>query len=123
VYDLGTDNYAVASSVVIGPGEFKTFAKSATPGFAPDHVYSGFNLANTSDEVMLACPTPQGDVDIDFVFYDEVNFPDRAGASLSLDGASLDADLNDEGRVWCAAAATYNGTDKGTPGAPNPTCP
>ncbi|MBI4815004.1 MAG: 5'-nucleotidase C-terminal domain-containing protein [Deltaproteobacteria bacterium] len=123
VYDLGTDSFII-NGLVVGPGEYATLASSATPGFTPDYVYAGFLLANADDEVALACPTPLGDMDIDYVLYDNgVTFPDSAGASMSLDAASIDPSTNDFGNVWCDGVTAYNSTDLGTPGAPNPTCP
>ncbi|MBI2372654.1 MAG: 5'-nucleotidase C-terminal domain-containing protein [Deltaproteobacteria bacterium] len=123
LYDLGSDVYTFATSFVIEPGQYATLASSAAPGFTPDFVYSGFQLANADDEVVISCPATGGSVDVDFVLYDNgPTFPDLVGASMFLGSEATDVDLNDDGANWCAAVAIYNGTDKGSPGAANPNC-
>ena len=115
--DLATDNHTISWDLLLAPQSYVTLARSGDPGFVADYVYSSFVLVNAADEVVLTC----GAVEIDRVAYDEVAFPDVAGASLSLDPPSVDAIQNDIGANWCPGQDAYNG-DLGTPGAPNPPC-
>lgn len=45
------------------------------------------------------------------------------GKALNLDPDYLDADVNDDPEVFCAATEVYGDGDFGTPGAPNTECP
>ena len=57
------------------------------------------------------------------VVYDDVDWPDVAGASLSLDpGAFTPASAADP-TSWCAGQTAYDTGDLGTPGAANDSCP
>ncbi|MEQ1502152.1 MAG: lamin tail domain-containing protein, partial [Myxococcota bacterium] len=78
-----------------------------------------FDLANSGDTIRIA----RGIEVLDEVRYDDgATFPDPEGASMSLDPAKF-AD-NALGASWCVAETPYGpGIDRGTPGAPNPSCP
>lgn len=114
--DLGVDAHTIGASLRVAPRSFVTLARAATPGFTPNYVYSAFNLANATDEVVLSC----GGTTIDQVVYDTAfGWSVPTGASLSLSPASLDATSNDSPTSWCAATTAYGSGDLGTPGAPN----
>ncbi len=115
------------SGVMLAPGDYLSFAISASPGFAPDYVYSsGMRLANPPDpdSLTLQC----GATIVDVVAYQPYpTWPWGQGVSLSLDPDSLDADANDLVGSWCGGMDEYNRVggdiDRGTPGAANPNCP
>jgi hypothetical protein len=85
-----------------------------------DYEYSGFDLANGADEVVL-------DFDgtlMDAVRYDDgPDFPDPTGASMVLDPSALTESENDDGANWCVADSAWpmSAGDLGSPGFPN-TC-
>jgi cysteine-rich repeat protein len=115
VSDLGSDHFEVTGSLVVAAGGRVVLGASADPavngGVPVDWAWARFTLANGGDEIVLA----NGAGIIDVVAYDDgVTWPHHAGSSLSLDGALVDAALNDVGHRWC---------EGGTPGAPNAACP
>lgn len=118
--DDGGDDFAIDIDLTIGPGEILTFANNAAPGFTPDFVYAGMNLANSDDEIELVCNA----VSVDRVAYDAGGgaFPSTAGHAMQLDPASQDAMSNDDGLEWCDAFTPYFMSDAGTPGSANDSC-
>ena len=82
------------------------------------YVYDEFLLSNTADEVVLM----SGSTIIDEVTYDQDEFPNAAGHSLSLSAELMTAAENDSAESWCAATDVYGGGDYGTPGQVNPIC-
>ena len=115
VLDDGGSTPRKLGPLELGPLEHATIARGADAGFAPDLVVA-LTLTNTSDTVALLCDG----VEIDRVTYDK-GFPLRAGASLSLDPAAYASAGNDDPAAWCAGVDDYGG-DRGSPGAPNPSC-
>lgn len=123
ISDLGSDSQIIGGSLVIGPGEYRTFAKTANPGFVPYYVYgSGYFLANKEDEIILTC----NGVEIAQVVYAGA-FTIEAGVSEQLDVSKYDEILNDSAANWCGGTMVYSTvnatTDKGTPGTANASCP
>jgi hypothetical protein len=116
--DDDNDRYAVDRPFVVPPRAYATLASHAEPGFWPGHVYTGFQLGNNGDEVVIECDK----VVIDRVAYD-TTWPRPIGASLSLDPNALSASANDSASAWCAGTTAYGDGDKGTPNAANPACP
>ncbi len=120
--DDNADSHEIAGTLVIPAGGYLVLAKSADPvanhGLQLDYVYSGFNLSNSGDAIIVECGG---------LVIDQVGYPDTAvilGAALQLDPDSYDAGLNDDPGVWCAATQVYGTADKlGTPGAANEQCP
>jgi hypothetical protein len=119
--DLDTDSHSIVADVSLPAGGYVALASGASPGFTPAYTYAGYTLANGADEVVVTC----GGTEIDRVAYDGgPMFPSPDGASTSLDPSALTAAANDAGSNWCASPApAYAGTNRGTPGAANPTCP
>jgi len=114
------DDGSAAPRVVVGPlrvepGGFVTVARSAEVGFTPDWTMS-FSLGNAADVLALMCDG----VVIDRVEYG-TSFPLAPGASMALDPSALDALANDAPEAWCIAPLAY-GAERGSPGAPNPSC-
>jgi hypothetical protein len=115
--DGGDAARAIGTSFVIEPGGYRTVARSASPGFAPDLV-AVFSLSNEADDLSLQCDG----LTIDAVAYAaNQGFALSAGLSLSLDPLQQDATANDLGTAWCPAVDAYS-SDLGTPGAANPSC-
>ncbi|MCK6507707.1 lamin tail domain-containing protein [Myxococcota bacterium] len=123
IRDAGSESTTVVGSLVVPDGGVVVFGLSADPGLnggvTVDYVYTGFNLGNGDDEVILE----NGAGLIDSVVYDGGPlFPDPTGASMSLSGDLLDATSNDDAASWCEAVDAYGLGDLGTPGALNPSC-
>jgi hypothetical protein len=110
--------HSIAAKLLVQPQGYATIARNDHPGFKPSYVET-LSFTNTADVIALRC----GDLEIDRVAYDKAaGFPVLAGASLSLDRDSVDAQANDRADSWCAGSQSY-GPELGTPGAPNPACP
>jgi hypothetical protein len=114
------------NGLLVPPGGEFVVGRNGDPiengGVLVDYVITGFTLGNTDDEVLLLSPSA---VRADAVVYsDAAGWPDVAGASMSLSGDSYDAVLDDDPLRWCAAQQAWGtGSDLGTPGALNGTCP
>jgi hypothetical protein len=108
----------VPGPLELEPGELVTFARSESPGFVPDVVYSSLSLPNSASFVLsLSC---NGEL-MDSITVDPATWPDGPGVAASLSASSLSAADNDDPAAWCAANAAYQ-TDLGTPGSQNPAC-
>jgi len=120
--DDGSDDHAIEQVVIIDPGQYLVLARSGDPevnhGLEPDYVYSGFNLSNVDDELVLAC----GQVEIDRVVYNGSVVVE--GVAAQLEATLLSGEANDELLNWCPAAKEYGTAGKlGTPGTKNAVCP
>jgi hypothetical protein len=125
--DDGTNVHAIVGPLVMGPGQYLVLGASTDP--ALNHhagvVYAygtGFQLANTDDEVILDCGT----------VIDKVAYTSSASAvqavSRQLDPTQFDSVANDAATSWCASTGVFY-TDtasgvayKGTPGTANVAC-
>ena len=110
--------------LTVSPGSFVVLGasddQSLNGQINVDYVYSGINLSNLWDEVILAYPSG---IVIDEVHYDNgTTFPDEDGKSMMLFSPNLDNSL---GENWGIANVTFGAGDYGTPGEPNWTgeCP
>jgi len=117
IKDDGSDSHTISGTVVVPSGGYALLVRNGdggTNGGLPtvDYVYSGFDLANGDDEVVIM----DGSTEIDRVAYDGgSNFPDPTGASMYLTSVALD---NNVGSNWAEEALyTYGDGDYGTPGA------
>lgn len=122
--DLGANSFTLTTSHVVAPGAYAVLSPNADPiangGVDVDVVYTGFNLTNSDDEVVLSNASGV----IDEVAYDGGPlFPNPAGASMNLSSNALDATSNDDGANWCTSVAIFGIGDAGTPGTSNETCP
>jgi 5-methylthioadenosine/S-adenosylhomocysteine deaminase len=113
------DSYTFPSgpSVQIQPGGFFVIAAQANPalngGFIPNLVWSGFNLSNSGDEVVLVNSSA---IEEDRIVYTGSPFTDTSGKSLERVSPRLpSSDL----LSWAAARAVFGLGDSGTPGAVN----
>lgn len=122
--DLGSNLQVIGSNLEIGPGEYRTLARTLNPGFSPDYVYgSGFQLANTEDEIILTC----NNAEIAQVAYSKSGgFPITANVSLQVSVDLYDEQLNDDPAAWCVGTMVYQtvgmSTNSGTPGTANAVC-
>ena len=126
IADAGADSHVISpgASLLIGPGDHAVFGTLGNQlqngGAVVDYEYGGaINLSNSDDELYVIC----AGLTVDAVEYDDgLDFPDPAGASMSLDPGSLSAGANDDGGNWCEASSSYGDGDQGTPGAANDDC-
>ena len=115
----GSESFTV-SGAVIGSNEYFVFGRKSdmgvNGGVPVDYEYSGFQLTNGADAIIL---TMVGE-EIDRVEYDGgPNFPNPTGASMILSDISID---NNIGSNWCVSTSSYGEGDLGTPGAANDSC-
>jgi len=129
IRDNAADSHEIALSppLVVRPGELIVLGKSTDleeNGGAPvDYAYGAdFNLNNTSDVVTFEC----GSAVIDTLTYLTSGWPNTTGASLNLEPKKTTAADNNSGSAWCVGVLPYpdaDGSELGTPGAPNSACP
>ncbi|MCK4588927.1 MAG: lamin tail domain-containing protein [Nanoarchaeota archaeon] len=118
IKDEGSDSHTInQASLIISPSGFLVLCRnnniSENGNFTCDYQYSGFNLVNGADKVILVI----GSQEIDRVEYDGgPNFPNPTGASMELTNYSSD---NNVGSNWQEAAIIFGNGDNGTPGSLN----
>ncbi|MEO1259357.1 MAG: lamin tail domain-containing protein, partial [Bacteroidota bacterium] len=123
IKDDGSDNHVISSSVVVPANGYAVLGindnAAQNGGVTVNYEYTGINLGNSDDEVVLLC----GGNEIDRVNYDGgPSFPDPTGASMNLDPGSFNATANNIGSNWCESNTPYGSGDNGTPGAANISC-
>ena len=105
------------SPTLIQPDGFLVVAAQADPGlnggFAADLVWSGFNLSNSGDEVVLVDPAG---FEQDRLAYAGSPFTDSAGTSLERTSPRLPAS---DTLAWAPSRSTFGLGDQGTPGSVN----
>ena len=109
---------APLESLVLGNNGNSDFNGGVTVDFA--YPTLEFSLANNGDEIVLIEPFAL--VEIDRVNYNDANFPDTPGRSLSLSFNAYSAVSNDIGANWCDGEIPFGDGDLGTPGQMNPIC-
>jgi hypothetical protein len=121
--DLGTNSHTISSALQIGPGEYRTLARSQNPGFTPSYVYSSFELGNSDDEIIITC----NGAEIAQVAYSGSFSTSVAGKSAQLSTSAYDEVKNDSATNWCEGTMVYTTvgakTDSGSPGSANFVCP
>jgi hypothetical protein len=120
IRDDGSNSYQVQGSLIVLPGEYVVFG--AANEFV-DHVYTGFVLANSADEIELDL----AGVSIDRFVYDATFAASFAtGLAMGLDPGvvgSADVTARQDPANWCPSATPLPvGPDFGTPHAPNDIC-
>lgn len=115
IRDDGSDSHTINGSVVVAPGNYVVLGRNnnstTNGGVSVAYQYSGINLANGADEVILE--------DISGTIQDEVwydggsQWPDPTGASMALSSASAD---NNVGANWTISTEAMSSGDLGTPG-------
>ncbi|WP_306131657.1 ExeM/NucH family extracellular endonuclease [Roseivivax marinus] len=120
ISDDGSDSHVISvpDGLIVAPGDYLVLARNgdsdANGGIEADYVYSGINLANGADEVILTDTLGR---EIDRVAYDGgPAFPDPNGASMELTNPALD---NSDGTNWETADTAFGAGDLGSPGKAN----
>ncbi|MGJ8638918.1 MAG: lamin tail domain-containing protein [Opitutaceae bacterium] len=122
VKDDDSDSFEITTNLIVPAGEFILFGRNADDtangGITPDYIFSGMNLSNGVDEIILVAP--DGITEVDRVVYDTANdFPSPAGESMVFIG-NKDND-NNIGAFWIEATVREPGFigqsgDLGSPG-------
>lgn len=120
ISDAGSDTHTITSSVVVPVNGYAVFARNsdsgANGGFTANYEYSGIELANVEDEIILT----SGLTEIDAVIYSDVlGFPLVSGKSMELSLESYNSADNLIALNWGEATTTYGSGDYGTPGTEN----
>ncbi|MEM6533823.1 MAG: lamin tail domain-containing protein [Myxococcota bacterium] len=121
--DDGGDSHFINDVLVVDPGQSVVLARSMDPaenfGLPADYSYVGFQLANSSDEIVLRC----GGSVIDRVAYDSWSFALGVSAQLDVDLFAVDEAGNDLESAFCPSTGGYGtGGKLGTPGSANRDC-
>ncbi len=114
ISDFGSDSHVIQQSLIVAPLSYVTLARTGTPGFTPDYVWSSFSLSNASDEILLECA---GNEISNILIDNSFNVP--TGASLSLLDSKRNETDNDVGANWCTSLVAMTNGDFGTPGMAN----
>ena len=123
IRDRGDDRHVIENGgpLSVLPGGYLVLGRNTDPGrnggVTLGYGYTGFNLANSADEIEL--------LDRSGSLVDRVAYgPDRvfAGSSAALSSDALDPVANELPANWCAAGSTLPGGDKGSPGRENDPC-
>lgn len=111
------DAHTISGPLYLDGGVHAILAKGDA-GFTADYIYTGFQLVNAGDAIVLTC----GAVEIDAVVFSDAWVVE--GVASQLSSTALDAVSNDEPAHWCEATAAYGDDGKlGTPGTANGECP
>ncbi|NCQ34878.1 hypothetical protein GW813_07350 [bacterium] len=124
IKDNDTESHVITTggTVIVPAGGYAVLARDAVTmageGVTAVYQYSGFQLANAADEIVLLNASL---VEIDRVEYDGGPlWPDPNGASMMFDEVSPD---NNVGTAWSTSVVTFGSGDAGTPGAANGSVP
>ncbi len=126
IADKGTDTHTISNGGTLNLDSAKNMVlginkdKATNGNVTVSYQYANFTLGNGADAVVIKAP--DGTM-IDTVAFDDANFPDIPGRSLSLNTTAMDHLKNDTGSNWCSATMTMTSGDYGTPGTVNPNCP
>lgn len=118
IKDNDTESHVITASAVVPAGGYAVLCRNAAAmageGVTALYQYTGFQLANGADEIVLLNASM---VEIDRVEYDGGPvWPDPNGASMSWDENTAD---NNVGTNWGEGAVPFGSGDLGTPGAAN----
>jgi hypothetical protein len=126
--DLSSDSHLISTPVVVPAGGRVVLARNAdvasNGGLVADYEYSGFDLDETGDEIILSF----SGTEIDAVEFDDIAWTGGlVGSAWALDPdlGPPDALANDAPSAWCRSATPQAalGSDFGTPGQVNDACP
>lgn len=118
------EQFVVTDDVIVAAGGYVVFGASADTsvngGITVDVEYSNgaFKLGNGTDDIALSNTAGL----LDSVMYNDDEFPDNKGYSLTLNPSMATAADNDSGANWCNASSALTSGDFGTPGAANDAC-
>ena len=123
--DTDEETLSITADVPVAAGAYVVFGVSNDTSIngmvAVDVAYAhdAFTLGNGTDDIALSNAFGL----LDSVSYNDNDFPDIKGSSLSLSPSAVDVSSNDTGANWCEATTVMSSGDRGTPGAGNETCP
>jgi len=125
ISDIGASSGEIEDSAVLAPGEYGVLGASDSDDwgytFEPlAHYGSSGPFFSQADGDLVEIANNATTIDI--ILY-TANGDRNAGASLELDPAALDADLNDDEAQWCVAQDDFGDGDLGSPGSANAPCP
>ncbi len=115
IADRDDDFYQIVTvtEFFIAPGDYLVLGRNidsaVNGGYQADYEYSGFQLGNSADEILLI---DEQNRLVDEIDYDN-SFPYSSGASMYLTHVDLDNSLDSS---WAMSAAPYGDGDFGTPG-------
>lgn len=125
ITDNDSDSHTISSNTEIDADEYFVFCRNANSnengGVTCDYDFSGFQLTNGDDEIIITC----GGTEIDRVEYDGgTSWPDPTGASMTYNVPDSGDTSNNIGSNWqdsedTPQSSTYGDGDYGTPGAEN----
>jgi hypothetical protein len=127
IRDDGVDSHVIASALplIVQGGDRLVLGINDDPAtngnVAVDYEYSGFELGNADDEIIVEEP---GGVEVVRIMYDGGPlWPDPNGASMSLDPTVTDPIIAQDPMQWCQAQLPWGpSSDLGSPGAANASC-
>ncbi len=118
------ESFVLTEDVVVPAGAYVIFGvsddTSLNGGVDVDVVYAygAFGLSNGADSVVLSNASGI----LDAVSFNDDEFPDLKGHSLTLNPSMSSASDNDTGGNWCPASSSMPSGDLGTPGTENDSC-
>jgi len=114
--DDGTNLHTITGTLIISPGAYLVLGNNGDSetngGYVADYVYTGFSIANTTDEIVIS----EGSTEIARLNYTSgfvVSGVSRELAALASSPPYTESD-------YVLATQTYGAGDLGTPGAPIP---
>ncbi|WP_051238786.1 lamin tail domain-containing protein [Gaetbulibacter saemankumensis] len=119
ISDADGESYTIPADLIINSTSYAILGINSdygtNGGVTVDHEYTGLNLANSADEVIISCSSTI----IDEVYYNDSDFPDTPGVSMQLSTTTLNHTDNDTGINWGEGTSTFGAGDLGTPGTAN----
>ena len=118
ISDDGSNSHIINTGepFLIAPGEYFVLSNNSEPesngGFITDYVYSGFSLANSSDQIIIR----NDSIEIAELEYSGIPFG-VAGISAELINQLINPQANDYGNTPNNIAFQYGDGDFGTPGS------
>ncbi|NJN81869.1 MAG: lamin tail domain-containing protein [Caldilineaceae bacterium] len=115
IEDLGADHHTVATDLLLPPGGYAVLARNPNAatngGVHADYSYSGLQLANGDDELILRSPNGTE--------ADRIEWGQQRGWS-PLVGASMERTSPTSASTWVASTRIWQGSsgDRGSPGQP-----
>ncbi len=125
VINRAANRHVISGDIPLAPGAYYVLARTDGAYDGTKYVYgSDITLTNTTATLALSTYGSDGTngQELASVTYGTNDFPDQAGASISLDPGHFDVEEAKSGTSWCVASAAYNTGDLGTPGLPNTGC-
>ncbi len=118
IRDAGSDDYMMTQYAQIPPESYFVFGRNDNPltngGVIVGFEYSGIQLGNNGDELILV--SPEGVVSDSIGWDDGYLYPHNPGISMSVIDPFI---VNDDPSAWQASNLIFGDGDYGTPGLEN----